>query len=268
MPDVDPNRHQFFVCCDMFQIALVTSIYVIGFLIIVYLLLDPRGTIFVGALIPEKYYSWLIALITIVCQSYLVIAIFASVAMIACIISMYCFYVLLIVVREMRVGPVHFTYLSSDSLRKPDAIRQMFTRFQVLHNHCLAIFDLYLVVCNGTFLSAGVYINFVLFRYWSELRIVTKAPMTVGSVIIIGFWTVLLELGSLFFVGSKKVLETWKRHQWSSNEEVNKLMKKFCLSRRPILLSYGKQFVIGRVCVLNFHRGVVRGTCRALLMTK
>jgi len=76
-----------------------------------------------------------------------------------------------------------------------------------------------------------------------------------------------LEFGRFLFCRGTKVIKSWKVDEKNYQGE-SKVMKKFARSCKPIVLSYGKQFVVGRVSVLVFFRGIVRGTFRALLATK
>jgi len=45
-------------------------------------------------------------------------------------------------------------------------------------------------------------------------------------------------------------------------------MKKFQKACKPIVVGYGKQFVIGKTSLFTFQRGVTRGTVRLLLTCK
>ncbi len=91
--------------------------------------------------------------------------------------------------------------------------------------------------------------------------------MIIGDLLVMGYWTFFLEIGCLFYVGGSKTLESWKRHNWGFQEQ-NRLMKRFCRSCKLIFFSYGRQFVVGKLSVLNYYKGVERGIFRSLLTVR
>lgn len=77
-------------------------------------------------------------------------------------------------------------------------------------------------------------------------------------------WAWILEICGRYNAESKKTLDSWKFLEHRGKEE-KKLMSKVRKSCRPF--SFGEKgiFVIKRMTVLKFLRGIVKGTFRALL---
>ncbi|CAL8092434.1 unnamed protein product [Orchesella dallaii] len=59
-------------------------------------------------------------------------------------------------------------------------------------------------------------------------------------------------------------IKSWKYVNWGSKEE-NVRMAKFQKSCKPWAVGYRKVYVIRKLTVLKWNRGIMRGTFRALL---
>jgi len=123
------------------------------------------------------------------------------------------------------------------------------------------------VISNALIMAMSIYCNFVLIRYWDQLQLISKWQLIIWSVVFMGAWTFVLELGMFLFSIGNRVLGSWKGGNWGSLRE-NRQMSMFHRSCKPIVLSYGRQFVIRKVSIFVFFRGVTRGMFRALLATK
>jgi len=265
-PSFNPEKNkQNQVLCILLQ--LLALIGVVSYpLILIILIYDPRAVNFLGDLVPQKYFVFPVRLLIIVFHAYLLVIVHASIVGIGCIIITYGFYVTPILIRELRRGRPN-TYRMEDTLRRPENIRHVYRSLQVLHANALCFMGFFIVICNALFMATSIYWIFVLVRYWEKLQLISKAQIVIWSVVFMGAWTFVLELGRFLFSKGNKVLGSWKGGNWGSVRE-NRLMKKFHRSCKPIVLSYGRQFVVGKVSVLVFLRGVTRGMFRALLTTK
>jgi len=159
------------------------------------------------------------------------------------------------------------TYKMNNSLRTAANIRHAYRSFQILSANTFCFLGIFLIISQATFTWVAVYANFVLIRFWSQLHIGSKAILLSSSVLATGFWVVMLEYGKLLFTKGKRVLGSWKGNKWGSVRE-NREMRRFIWSCQPITFSYGRQYVIKRVHLLLFLRGVTRGTFKALLAAK
>lgn len=205
----------------------------------------------------------LIKVVIIPLQCYITTILFTNITIQGVLVLIYLVYISRFLTQEMCLGLT--SYRTDCKLRISGNLRIVYRSFQILHEYIMRSYELFLVACNGVYMYAVIYFNFTLIRYWSELHPASKMLLLFSSIGIIGFWLAVLELGRRFFVGGKKLLQSWKGRKWEGS---NIIMKKFVCSCRPILVSYGKQFVVGSFCVLNYFRGVVRGTQRVLLASK
>lgn len=246
---------------------LLISCLVVPTLICVYNFLDPTGAIFLGGLVPEQYFTLPVHLVLLTVQTFLITSSIFGAVTVGLIFIIYSVYLYYFISREFRIG--RKKYACEISFREQRSIQVMYRSFQVLH---LQFFEschvgLILLVSNGIIMVSIIYLCFVLLRYWDNIEIIMKAPLVIAVFVLVGYWSIILQFGCLLHVSGNKVLRSWKQNDWGSQLE-KKCMRKFMRSYKPILFSYGKQFVIGRVCILSFYRGVVRGTCRVLLTTK
>lgn len=246
---------------------LLGTLVILKLSLILLLLYDPTKPPFLGYLIPDVQFT--LPVRVIVC-AYHVSGIWLlchGLTFASTLVIVYNFFVPYILGKELRVGRVKKCYQASEFIRIPSHIRTVFRSFQLLHANFICLAGLFLVLANAGCMSTAIYIIFVLINYGSNLGIVTKVPFIIASVLIMIVWSGILEIGKFYHIRCKKVFSSWKRYDWGSAKE-NKIMAKFRLSCRPIVLSYGKNFVIGPLSVLNFSKGVVRGTMRVLLSTK
>lgn len=256
-----------FLCLDIILMLFYIECILLYFGIVVYLVYDPQAIIFLGALIPSDYFCFPVAMPIVLFHAYIFGGMCCSIAAIGGPIIMYAFYMYFMINQEMRLGRKNYT--TNNEFRKSAKIRLFYRAFQIIHQQAMInnFLGFYILVANAFFMATAIYLTFVLIRYWSELQFISKAPLIIGHILSLGYWTLMLQIGCMFYVSGSKTLGSWKRHNWGFQEQ-NRLMLKFHRSCTLVLFSYGKQFVIGRLSVLNYYKGVERGTYRALLMLK
>jgi len=250
--------------------AIVLELF-LGFVFVCYILImciliyDPRGVIFLGDLVPLKYYHFPVPLLIILFHAYVRTFCHIMPSIMVGAALAYGYFFTPILIRELRLGRI--SYRTSRSLRMAKNARHEYRSLQILQANIFSLVGLFLGLFNAIFTIITVWMNFVLMRYWEELKIITKLQLLAWTSSIMGFWVVVLELGHFQQSKCLKMQGSWKTNNWE-NKKRDTFMKKFLRSCKPIVLSYGRQFVIGRVSVLVYFRGVVRGTFRALLTTK
>ncbi len=77
-------------------------------------------------------------------------------------------------------------------------------------------------------------------------------------------WGLVLTMGGYLHSNGLKILNSWKQSRWMSSLEI-KVMTRFARSCTPIMICYGKVFVVRKVSLMVFVRGLSRGLVRALL---
>lgn len=265
MPHINPDKVATNWLIESLCLFLFSVIFSVNVFLLVFLFVKIRGPISVAQLIPTKYFYWPIALFVFLTHSYMLTVIMMNLAICGSIITVYLVYVSLFLKKELELG--RLKYKSIENLRSVPNVIHVYRSFQVLQMHAMSFMGIFLVMCNAIFMMLALYANVILIRHWYLLQPMTKATFVLGSPTLIGFWALFLDLGRVFSDGSTKVLLSWKTFNWGNAKEA-KLMSKFRKSCKPIRVSYGSQFVVGKVSVFKFLRGVVRGTLRALLTTK
>ncbi len=268
MPQFDPNTSGgIFLLLEILLVLFYSSIFAMSVLGILLLFYDPRGVIFIGGLIPSQYFTAYVAMPVVFFHLYMITVICSNLAVIGGSLILFMSYLYFMIALELRIGRV--AYLTSKEFRNAESVRLFYRSFQIIHQQCMisCYLGVYALVAHAIFMMAHIYVTFVLIRYWELLHAIPKALMVVGDFLGIGYWTLLLQIGCRFYIDGSKTLGSWKRNNWGQ-PETKKLMKKFVKSCTLILISYGKQFVIGRKTVMTYYKGVEKGTFRALLATK
>lgn len=247
---------------------LLVSMLQLNVAIIIFLLFEPTGILLMGSVLPPKYLRFPVKFILYIIHAYGIACLIITCIILGLIIFTYLFYVTLFYTTELRLGQPKFKYRCDQFLRdNPETLRHVYRSFQVLHKTSMKMLGPYLLFINGTIMGLCIFNNFVLIRFWKNLQTFEKLPFIGGNYLSLIFWTSLLEFGRILFSRGNKVISSWKGNKWKSSFE-NKVMAKFRVSCKPLLLSYGTQFVIRKGNLFLFYRGIMRGTFRALLTTK
>lgn len=219
-----------------------------------------------GRLIPLEFFTPTVAAFVTLFHTYILCVIGANVGVLGMYVLIYIFYATYILSRELHLG--RKTYRAEKSLRIAGNLRHIYRTLQICNTYAMVTFGKCLFVFQGAFTFLPMYINSVLIRYWDKLELFAKGPLVASSLFATIFWTVVLQVGGYLFVQGRKTIFSWKvGDHWMSRHE-NKLMRKFAKSCTPIVLCYGKQFVVKKLTLLKYHKGVGRGIFRALLATK
>lgn len=254
----------------MLELLLGTLLGILTFLNLSLILLtvyDPQQPPFWGYLVPNKYFILPVRLAVCVYHISNIFYLCHGLSLSCSLLIIYNFFIPYILGKEMRVGRRKSCYKADDEIRKADNLRLVFRGFQVLHYNFICFVGLFLALINAGCMVTAMYALFVLINYGKDLQVLTAIPLLIAVVLIMVIWSAVLEYGKIYHVMCKKVFFSWKRYNWGSRKE-NQIMAKFRVSCRPILMSYGKDFVVGPLSVLNFSKGVMRGTMRVLLSAK
>lgn len=82
-------------------------------------------------------------------------------------------------------------------------------------------------------------------------------------------WCLTLKFGGLFREKSKETLKSWKMFRGKGGTgKGGKYLRKLSKSCRPLFLGTEGYFIMGRLSILKFLRGIVKGTFRMLLTIK
>lgn len=267
MPGFKPNKCKINRMNDTLLLCAAAALGLFNVSLILFTVLDPLETIFLGSIIPPPFMPLPIKFVLLAGHAYLITYAIVGNAIQSGVVILYSFYFAPLYIHEIRLGLKPSKYRTVNLLRtKGSNIRHAYRALQLLNKHS-QFYGPYLLVLNATFMYASITISFVLVRYWGNLRLFAKVPLVAGLLLSLIAWTGVMEFGRRLFSKGKKVFASWRGDKWGSQTE-NKVMKKFRLSCSPLLLSYGTQFALKKGSLLVFYRGVVRGLFRSLLTTK
>lgn len=140
--------------------------------------------------------------------------------------------------------------------------------FERLHNDFMGIQGLVVLPLNIFISHYALYCNLVLIRDLRELDWFSVCGIAVWNIATLTIWGVLLHVGGAFHTLSKESLKSWKVCSGvGGSEHERKYLKKFRKGCRPLFIGTEGYFVMRRLSVLKFFRGVTRGTFRIMLVT-
>lgn len=171
--------------------------------------------------------------------------------------------VIRILVKELRFGRPK--YLSIDSLRKPQNLQIVYRMGQILILHTNALFGKILIPIQTFTTLMSVFGAYVAIKHNDKMKTMSLLMVLGWTLIAAVGWGLCLTLGGYLHSNGQKILGSWRKYEWKSKKERNE-MKKFVRSCKPIVICYGKIFVVRRVSLMIFVRGLTRGLVRVILM--
>lgn len=267
-PQLDSEDDKINKIHDALWHLFVSVMYIFNFALILFLFLDPLGIILLGSILPPKFVPLPIKLISYLFHAFGISCLVASGVITVGFVFTYLFYVTLFYTTELRLGLPKHKYKSIRLLREnSEKLQHMYRAFQILHKYVMKIFGPYILCFNALFMINSIYLKVVLTKFWVKVQTYVKLPLVLGDILTLVIWISVLEFGRIMFSRGSKVISSWKGGKWKSRYE-NRIMKKFTISCKPLLLAYGTQFVIKRGNLFEFFKGITRGTIRALLTIK
>ncbi|CAL8085930.1 unnamed protein product [Orchesella dallaii] len=209
---------------------------------------------------PDFKYGIILKMILFPIQMSVPFAVYGALVMIYTLV--YSATVIPFFTNELRIGTGQYKTL--DSLRTPKNLMATFRSFQLLHQIAMSCFGVFIVPCQTTFSNLILFSNFMFIRHRAELQPETNCMLIGWSTLCLLFWMYVLELGGRLHSRGREVLKSWKFHNFG-DKNVNRCMSKFRKSCRPLALNFGRTYVIRRLSVLKFIRGLTVGTFRLLL---
>lgn len=223
------------------------------------------GTIFVGRQIPNILNCFVLQLVLICFQMYILIALLLNGALMLVVVTSYLFYAANVLLKELTCGLR--SYRAWNRIRKVPNIFNVYRGLQIIHIECLSALGPMLVFWHGACTYTPVYANLVLICNWSDVHVSVRILLLVVSVGASFMWLLILQLGNRFCNHGKSLLHSWRLHDWKSVAN-NREMRKFRKSCRLLLLCFNNTYVIRRITPFLYVKGIVRGTFRALLALK
>lgn len=170
--------------------------------------------------------------------------------------------------REFQVGLPKLIYRTIDDFRSPRNLPLSFRKFELLHRYAMNLMGILIVTLQSFNMHYILYANFMLLRHIEHLDNITLFLLTCWSCLLQTFWVVVLHVGGMFREQSKVNFRSWKQIDCKGNFLDQRYISKFKRSCRPLSIGYEGMFVMRKLSVLKFLRGVVRGTFRIFLTLK
>lgn len=108
--------------------------------------------------------------------------------------------------------------------------------------------------------------NYLLIRDWAYLDATSTSLLVLWSGGVLFLWTVVLSSGGYIQSQGRRTIVSWKYFNWPRAKKAE--LSRFRRSCKPLAIRAGGYFCIGKLTLLKFFRGIVRGTFRALLALK
>lgn len=267
IPRYNPNKSKlsYFLEC---------SVLLLGFAFVIMLLVNwtlviknPESPNLMGSVIIGRGYpSWIAFFVCYIHPCYMILIMHLNLLTLACLMLFYGVLIVPFIILEFRVGRNPSSYYACHELRKPPLLWNAWRIVQIVQ---LKINDLLCPLLVPTQFFIGkmvVLIMYMLIKYGSTLpshiRIMWILWATIGAI----FWSLILLMGGYIHLYGSKILDSWKYHKWSNLTKFEKkAMSKFRKSCCPLSIAHGKTYVIKRLTVLKFIRGIIAGIFRALL---
>lgn len=172
-------------------------------------------------------------------------------------------YLVPVFVREFWTG--RKSYKTLPSLRSANNLRVMFRSAQIVQQQVNAAFGKFLFPSQALITIVTILPIFSLIKYQNAMESIQILLMVTIAIMSPLFWGAILVAGGSLHSDGNKVINSWKYHAWESPQEIIE-MNKFRVSCKTVMLAFGNTFMIRRVTIMNFIRGLSRGTVRALLI--
>ncbi len=224
---------------------------------------DPRGILFIGAFIPDKYYTYFpVGVIVIVFHFYTCIRVALNLAITSTVLLIHMIYFTVFYTKEFKLGAK--IYKTENRLRNSYNIRTMYRSFQLLHQNVLCFIGWVFAFSHFGFTLQPIIVNFVLIKYWKDINLFAKIPLVLISPAVVSTWMFTIQLCSSFFVDGKKSLKSWHLYDWGSKKE-NRVMRKFRKSCKPVLVCYGSMYQVKRITPFAYVKTIIRGSFKSML---
>jgi hypothetical protein len=158
-------------------------------------------------------------------------------------------------------------YRTKSFLRSPKNLLLEYRILQALQYNVNQVFGLTVLPFNALVGQFVIFSIVTLIRNWDDLDVYSIYVLAAASFMCITFWSFLLEVCGQQDSLCKQVLKSWKNAQFHNSFEAKYFfkMRKAC----PIIqIGVPGTFTIKRKTVLNFMKGISRGTFRALMALK
>lgn len=262
LPSHKAEESKFMNYFDQFCALIIILVALVWLSLSTFYILFPTFPIQFGYIFPASN-CWTILCVCI--HIYSVLLYFWHYAVILISAALYGAITLPLVSHELKCGQK--SYASVATLREPANLIKVYRANQLFHIKFNICVGKILLPAQTMLTLLFIFSCYMLIRMKSSMELFQFCLFVVLAVIgSFGLGIFLIIFGYVHLNGNK-VLNSWKRYTWSSKRE-RVLMNKFRVSCKPIMICWGKAFIVRKVSVLVFVRGLTRGLVRDLLSIK
>jgi hypothetical protein len=248
-------------------IAILASI-LIPFTVFCHFLAFPRNPVYLASLVPEENNSvFLIAgLINGIFYFCTLMGVMFRLIFILSILVNFALSLYPLISCELRSN--RNSYRTMSCLRTPHILIPFYRNLEVMVKLFNEIIRPSIIPMQAMITQFTLFSVYTLMVGWSkaDMEFVVKVILLLGIVAAVGCWSFLLQFGGWFSENSSKTLNSWKFFKLKKQEK--KYLSKFRKSCRPLCIRVDEEYGqcrIGRLSVLKFLKGIIRGIFRALL---
>lgn len=264
MPYYNPGKSQLLVITN--TLALANFITTIGCSICqcLFFIYYPTTSVYFGNLFPTGLSKHWLLLIHLPCM----FSVFVNNITVCVPLTVMLYFGTLFVsfiVREFKHGRISTFYKCSLKFRQTRQLTINYRSVQIILSLYNSLFGNILVPAQGTVTLEVIFTCYFLIRHSDILAFSNLLVMVMWGCVCSGGWLAIIVSGGYLHSHGIKILQSWKRYQWNSNYE-RKFMKKFEASCTPFAICQGKVYVVKRVSMMVYIRGLSQGLARTLLM--
>lgn len=267
LPSHNPHTNRYTWIVDIALFFQLLLFVFAAFLQSIFFLVVPDATILIGNILITYFPSFVIYLITLV-HIYVIMVMYLNIfVMYGYIGYIYVTFAVPFFAKELRLGAK--SYMSLYRLREPATLMKEYRAGQLLQNRFNILLGPFLVPLQTLCTIVFVCSSFMVIRHGEDIGTVLLALMCSWSALTLLAWSFILIAAGYLHSKGHQILHSWRcYHGWKFCGNTRKIFMKFRISCKPIMINNGSMFVLRRVSVLNFVKGLVRGLVRALLMLK
>lgn len=259
MPNLNPNNNRLIRVVEWAIISTSISLCAMCALTLFVNLNYPYNPASFGNVLPNNWYFLLaVYIFSIYMISYCYIYFISLVASLLPLEGLS----ILFLVKELKIGRLR--YYSIDSLRQPQNLQRVYRMGQILMLQINNLFGKLLLPMQTLATLLFVFGAYVAIKHHDKMN-------TISVLMVLGWtlsaaigWGLILTLGGYLHSNGLKILTSWRKNVWKYRKERNE-MKIFVKSCGPIVVCYGKIFVMRKVSLMIFVRGLTRGLVRVIL---
>lgn len=240
-----------------------SGLSILGLFHCLMILLFLRGPGLFNSLLPNGSPYLLCVVVNIPC-AFAVVVYYMDISIVLIFMLYFGLFFIPLITREFRLGKGNKFYKTTSELRQSNNLMAMYRSAQVLLIVVNNLGGLLLIPAQATVTKIFVFSSYFIIKHGHRIEIPMFLVLLAWAWLAFSIWSIILWFGGYLHMHGQKTLASWRRVEYSSDFE-RKLMKRFTASCKPASICYGKMFVIRKVSLFIYFRGLIRGLKKVLL---